>query len=259
MPAGSSSSSVTLRFMPTIQAAERQTPAFDQPPASAGPSLGERSVIEKSVIEKPVIEKSAPQARDVTPLPRAQSAPRQTQPSEPTPSVKPATATQQNLATNAGSSAAHRSQPQNSLVSNALVNNSPASPRKAEHSPEPVTAAVASSLPAKNQATVNQASRSSGVDTKPVLVEKLALVSRPIAPRYPKIARQRGLEGVALIEVWLDENGQQTKQILLSSSGALMLDESALDAVRQWQFSPYMVGEQRIARRVQIPVRFSLD
>lgn len=100
---------------------------------------------------------------------------------------------------------------------------------------------------------------SKGVNTRPVLVEKPSFLSRPVAPHYPRIARKRGIEGVALIEIWLDENGEQTKQVLISSSGATMLDSSALNAVKQWQFSPYTIGGEHIAHRVQIPVRFSLD
>ncbi len=98
-----------------------------------------------------------------------------------------------------------------------------------------------------------------GVNVTPELIEDVRLMSKPRQPHYPRLARNRGIEGVATYEVWIDANGQQIKQILISSSGAPLLDNSALDAIKQWQFSPYKQNGRRIAHRVQIPVRFKLD
>ncbi len=101
--------------------------------------------------------------------------------------------------------------------------------------------------------------QSKGVSSQPVLLDKPSFVSQPVQPRYPRSARKRGIEGVALYEIWLDENGNQIKQVLIESSGADMLDKSALRAIKQWQFSPHITGGQQVAHRVQIPVRFKLD
>lgn len=94
---------------------------------------------------------------------------------------------------------------------------------------------------------------------EPVLVTKPSFSSRPTPPIYPRQARRRGVEGVATYEVWLDAEGKQIKQALVNSSGALMLDNAALDAIKQWKFSPHTVNGRAIAHRVQIPVRFRLD
>ncbi|WP_080994011.1 energy transducer TonB, partial [Vibrio campbellii] len=103
------------------------------------------------------------------------------------------------------------------------------------------------------------ANQSKGASAQPVMIDQPAFVSQPIQPRYPRSARKRGIEGVALYEVWLDANGNQIKQVLIESSGAQMLDVSALRAIKQWQFSPHISGGQKVAHRVQIPVRFKLD
>ncbi|CAH1602520.1 Protein TonB [Vibrio jasicida] len=100
---------------------------------------------------------------------------------------------------------------------------------------------------------------SKGATSEPVLVDKPAFVSQPVQPRYPRSARKRGIQGVALYEIWLDANGNQVKQVLIESSGAEMLDASALRAIKQWEFSPHISGGQQVAHRVQIPVRFKLD
>lgn len=62
-----------------------------------------------------------------------------------------------------------------------------------------------------------------------------------------------------MYEVWLDENGDQVRQILISSSGATILDNSALKAIKKWKFSPHIVNGQKMAHRVRLPVRFKLD
>ncbi|MCG9673376.1 energy transducer TonB [Vibrio chagasii] len=94
---------------------------------------------------------------------------------------------------------------------------------------------------------------------EPVLVTKPSFSARPTPPNYPRQARRRGIEGVATYEIWLDAEGKQVKQALVNSSGALMLDNAALEAIKQWKFSPHTVNGRAIAHRVQIPVRFRLD
>lgn len=129
---------------------------------------------------------------------------------------------------------------------------------KKEPKPEKQDEKKVAKEPVPEQVT-KPASQSKGVSSQPVLVNKPTFVSQPVSPRYPRSARKRGIEGVALYEIWLDENGNQIKQVLLESSGAEMLDSSALRAIKQWQFSPHITGGQQVAHRVQIPVRFKLD
>nr|WP_267135492.1 energy transducer TonB [Vibrio sp. CK2-1] len=98
-----------------------------------------------------------------------------------------------------------------------------------------------------------------GVSEKPILVEQPSFLAPPTKPRYPRLAQRRGIEGTAMYEIWLDENGQQIKQNLLSSSGASMLDQAALEAIKKWKFSPRKINGTSIAHRVQVPIRFKLD
>ncbi|GEM75796.1 energy transducer TonB [Vibrio sagamiensis] len=113
-----------------------------------------------------------------------------------------------------------------------------------------------------NKSQVDQpkaTAQSSEPPSQPILIKKTNFITKPVQPRYPRSARKRGIEGVALYEIWLDKNGKQVKQILIQSSGAKILDSSALKAIKQWQFSPYISDGQSIAHRIQIPVRFRLD
>lgn len=113
--------------------------------------------------------------------------------------------------------------------------------------------------PVEKESTAKPVVSKSGATEKPQLVQKPSFLKRPNAPRYPRIAQRKGIEGTALYEIWLNENGKQIKQELITSSGAQVLDEAALSAIRDWQFSPQLIDGQAIAHRVQIPVRFSLN
>lgn len=81
----------------------------------------------------------------------------------------------------------------------------------------------------------------------------------PEPPRYPKLARRRGQQGIVLLDVWLDEQGRQQKLQIVQSSGVKVLDKSALKAVADWQFRAHTVDGIAIASRIQIPVEFALN
>lgn len=129
---------------------------------------------------------------------------------------------------------------------------------KAETKPTTKTAKK-TDKPVEKESAAKPVASKSGATEKPQLVQKPSFLKRPDAPRYPRIAQRKGIEGTALYEIWLNENGKQIKQELITSSGAQVLDEAALNAIRDWQFSPQVINGQAIAHRVQIPVRFSLN
>jgi periplasmic protein TonB len=96
-------------------------------------------------------------------------------------------------------------------------------------------------------------------DSAPRRIDTPSFKTRPAPIPYPSLARRRGLEGTVLIEVWLDENGKQTKRILARSSGVSLLDKTALKAIAKWRFSAYVENGRALAHRVHIPIRFKLD
>ncbi|UXI02512.1 energy transducer TonB [Photobacterium sp. TY1-4] len=103
------------------------------------------------------------------------------------------------------------------------------------------------------------AQAAAGVNSVPKMVSKPTFATRPSPLTYPSLAKRRGIEGVVKVEVWIDPNGKQIKQLLVKSSGTEILDQAALEAIKRWHFSSHIVDGQAIAHRVQIPVRFQLD
>jgi len=77
-------------------------------------------------------------------------------------------------------------------------------------------------------------------------------------PKYPRVARRRGYEGVVLLKVLVDHEGRADDVLVLKSSGHKMLDRSALKAVKNWVFKPGTVDGKPMEMWVQVPVRFEL-
>lgn len=78
-------------------------------------------------------------------------------------------------------------------------------------------------------------------------------------PAYPRAAVRLGLEGEARIEVLVGPDGKPLKTRLVQSAGHEALDQSALDAVARWRFVPARRGNEPVAARVEVPVRFQLN
>ena len=78
------------------------------------------------------------------------------------------------------------------------------------------------------------------------------------APLYPKIARDRGIEGKILLEVVVKEDGGALNVKLMSSSGSSLLDESAIEAVKNWQFIPAKKFGKFVQAKVIVPIEFKI-
>ncbi len=91
-----------------------------------------------------------------------------------------------------------------------------------------------------------------------VLSNRPSYLQAPKQPRYPNLAKRRNQQGVVVLEVRLDERGQQRALQIVRSSGVESLDEAALEAVADWQFRPETVDGRAVPSRVQIPIEFAL-
>lgn len=80
-----------------------------------------------------------------------------------------------------------------------------------------------------------------------------ALLHR-VMPVYPSEARQLHVQGTVVLEATINENGliENLKVI----SGSPLLSKSALEAVRKWRYSPYLLNGKPIAKDTQINITF---
>jgi len=79
-----------------------------------------------------------------------------------------------------------------------------------------------------------------------------------ITPSYPATARRLGVEGTALLRVFVDAAGRVGEVVVKQSAGHPDLDRAAADAVRRWRFEPARRGAEAVAIWVELPVEFRL-
>lgn len=78
------------------------------------------------------------------------------------------------------------------------------------------------------------------------------------APAYPFEAYRRGIQGVTMLLVEVDARGRAAAVAMERSSGSLILDEAAAQAVSRWTFTPARRGNVPVAGRLRIRVRFQI-
>jgi protein TonB len=78
------------------------------------------------------------------------------------------------------------------------------------------------------------------------------------APEYPAMARSRGWQGKVLLRVLVSAEGLSETVAVDQSSGYEILDESAVEAVKKWLFTPAMQGNSPLASTVLVPIIFAL-
>ncbi|MCX7107577.1 MAG: energy transducer TonB [Methylococcales bacterium] len=78
-------------------------------------------------------------------------------------------------------------------------------------------------------------------------------------PVYPAIAKRRGWQGKVLLRVEVSSKGLSQAVTIHQSSGHEDLDESAMDAVKKWQFIPAKRGNTAEACSVIVPIIFTLN
>ncbi len=84
-----------------------------------------------------------------------------------------------------------------------------------------------------------------------------SLLIRQIKPAYPPLAVQARIEGSVLIQAVIARDG--TIQHLEVLNGHPLLVRAAVDAVRQWQYRPFLLDGEPVEVETQITVNFSLN
>ena len=75
-----------------------------------------------------------------------------------------------------------------------------------------------------------------------------------VAPIYPEIARAARVSGTVVVECTIDPSGRVVDARVIT--GHALLNESALDAVRQWRYEPTRLNRVPVAVLMTVTVRF---
>jgi protein TonB len=90
------------------------------------------------------------------------------------------------------------------------------------------------------------------VQHKPVLV-------REVVPEYPRLARDAGIEGMAVVTIVIDTAGRVESARLFASSGNRLLDDAAVAAAALATFKPGYQNGRAVRVEANMPFRFRLN
>jgi len=96
------------------------------------------------------------------------------------------------------------------------------------------------------------------VAAKPVRVSHLmdGYLIYCVQPDYPPIARQAHIQGTVVLHALISRDGRIEK--LQVVNGHPMLVQSAISAVSQWRYRPYILNNEPVEVETQITVNFTL-
>ncbi len=83
------------------------------------------------------------------------------------------------------------------------------------------------------------------------------VVSQPVKPSYPLLARQMKVEGSVILEALIGRDG--LIQNLHVVSGPPILASAAQEAVKQWHFKPHYQGTDAVETQTRITVNFTIS
>jgi len=88
--------------------------------------------------------------------------------------------------------------------------------------------------------------------------EEKAVPLKTVAPEYPTTLRQKGVSGLVVVKVTVDEQGKPSEVTVAKSSNE-QLDVYAMRAVKRWTFRPAKKDGVATPATVTIPIQFSLE
>ena len=83
------------------------------------------------------------------------------------------------------------------------------------------------------------------------------IVSRPVSPGYPLLARQMKVQGSVILQALIGRDG--LIQDLRVLSGPPILANAAEEAVKQWHFKPHYLGADAVETQAKITVNFTIS
>ena len=92
--------------------------------------------------------------------------------------------------------------------------------------------------------------RAVGAIKPPRLIKK-------VNPVYPEAAKAAGVEGIVILEVETDEQGNVVRTTLLRS--VPLLDQAAIEAVKQWKYEPAIIDGKPTGIIFTVTVAFRLN
>ncbi len=112
--------------------------------------------------------------------------------------------------------------------------------------------------PAPNTAPDTAASvTNNAAERVQISADTAEVVSRPVKPGYPLLARQMKVQGSVILQALIGRDG--LIQDLHVLSGPPILASAAQEAVKQWHFKPHFEGADAVETQAKITVNFTIS
>jgi len=115
----------------------------------------------------------------------------------------------------------------------------------------PKSVRTITTTPASPQSPVVQRVRVSQAVTQSMSVSK-------VQPVYPPDARAARVQGSVVMAAIIAKDGS-VQSLRVVSSASPLLEQAALDAVKQWKYRPYILNGNPVVVDTQITVNFTLS
>jgi periplasmic protein TonB len=112
---------------------------------------------------------------------------------------------------------------------------------------------VSAGFPSKTAAAVTN----DAAERVQMSADAAEVVSRPVRPGYPLLARQMKVQGSVILQALIGKDG--IIQDLRVISGPPILATAAQTAVRQWHFKPHFQGNEAVETQAKITVNFTIS
>jgi periplasmic protein TonB len=87
--------------------------------------------------------------------------------------------------------------------------------------------------------------------------DKEPVALKRVNPTYPEEAKKKGLEGTVYVSLWVDREGKIQEAKVLKSDNAVF-EKPAIDAAKQWNFSPALKNGKPVDVWLTVPFKFKL-
>ena len=91
-----------------------------------------------------------------------------------------------------------------------------------------------------------------------VAVEKEPVIVKSVEPQYPDMAVRTGLEGKVWVKIWVDREGKP-REVDIHQSDAEIFNEPAIEAAKQFVFTPAYMNDGPVSVWVTFPFKFELS
>jgi len=83
--------------------------------------------------------------------------------------------------------------------------------------------------------------------------------TRYVAPQFPDIARERGMDGWVDLQFLVGSDGAVSEVFVVGAQPAGIFEQAALDAVRHWRYQPVLHDGHAVSQHARVRLRFTVQ